>query len=570
MITSLEAPRRVALYARYSTDLQNPMSVEDQFRQAERYARQQGWTIVERFSDSAVSGTAGRTRPDFTRLSDALHQGRFDIVLAESLDRISRDQEHLAGFYKAAKTARVEIHTVGRGKVDALTLGLSSMMSAMFLEELSDKVRRGIEGKVLKGLSGGGRIYGYRPGTDERCAPVKGTLAIDEIEAAVVRSIFRDYAAGLSPIKIASRLNEEGIASPSVGSKRKSSGHWKQNTINGNRARGTGILNNELYVVTRIWNRLTYTKHHQTEKKRSTLNPESVWHVFEVPELRIVDQDLWDAVKARQAAQTRRRSKVPTTDRNRLSSGQTLRRRKYLLSGLLHCGLCGGRMTVSGAGKYKTYYCADAKEKGPSVCTGFRGLRESVALPLILSALKADLMKPEAYARFRDRVHHQLKAGQSTADDTLRLHDARVRQLEVEQRNLVALAKQGLGSESLVAELQKIDADLARLAATRDEIVPPDIELPEGLPELYQEMVASLAASLSEESVVGRAADELHELVDRIEVDWDDEAKAHLLTIEGNLLEMLRKSAPEDLGAVRGSAIFAEVGCGSRQPPLPT
>ncbi|QQA42586.1 recombinase family protein [Pelagovum pacificum] len=562
--SSFEQPRRVALYARYSTDLQNPMSVEDQFRQAERYARQQGWTIVERFSDSAISGTAARTRPDFTRLSDALHQGTFDIVLAESLDRISRDQEHLAGFYKAAKTARVEIHTVGRGKVDALTLGLSSMMSAMFLEELSDKVRRGIEGKVLKGLSGGGRIYGYRPGTDERGAPVKGTLAIDEIEAAVVRSIFRDYAAGVSPIKIASRLNEEGIPSPSVGSKRKSSGHWKQNTINGNAARGTGILNNELYMGRRIWKRLSYTKHHQTEKKRSTLNPESEWQVVEVPELRIVDQDLWDAVKARQAAQTKRRSKVPTTDRNRLSSSQTLRRRKYLLSGLLHCGLCGGRMTVAGAGKYKTYYCADAKEKGPSVCTGFRGLRESVALPLVLSALRADLMKPEAYARFRDRVHHQLKAAQGTAEDTLRLHDARVRQLEVEQRNLVALAKQGLGSESLVAELQKIDADLARLTATRGDIVPPDIELPEGLPELYQEMVGNLAASLSEESVVGRAADELHELIDRIDVDWDAEAKAHRLTIEGNLLEMLRKSAPDELGAVRDGAIFAEVGCGSR------
>ncbi|WP_422073455.1 hypothetical protein [Tranquillimonas rosea] len=76
-------------------------------------------------------------------------------------------------------------------------------------------------------------------------------------------------------------------------------------------------------------------------------------------------------------------------------------------------------------------------------------------------------------------------------------------------------------------------------------------------------MVGNLAASLSEESVFGRAADELHELIDRIDVDWDDKAKAHRLTIEGNLLEMLRKSAPSELDAVRGDAIFAEVGCGS-------
>ena len=102
---------------------------------------------------------------------------------------------------------------------------------------------------------------------------MKGALAIDEIEAAVVRSIFRDYAAGLSPIKIASRLNDEGIASPSVGSKRKSSGHWKQNTINGNRERGTGILNNELYIGRRIWNRLTYAKDHMTREAALDAQP---------------------------------------------------------------------------------------------------------------------------------------------------------------------------------------------------------------------------------------------------------------------------------------------------------
>ena len=61
-----------------------------------------------------------------------------------------------------------------------------------------------------------------------------------------------------------------------------------------------------------------------------------------------------------------------------------------------------------------------------------------------------------------------------------------------------------------------------------------------------------------------RAADELHELVDRVVVHWDEEAQGHWLSIEGNLLEMLRKSAPRELSAVRGDAIFAKFGCGSR------
>ena len=559
------APRRVAIYARYSTDMQNPMSVEDQFRLAERYAAREGWLVVERFSDRAISGTASHDRADFMRLMDALiaKDRTFDIVLAESLDRVSRDPEHLARFNKLANHARVEIHTVDRGKADALAIGLSSLLSGMFLAKLSANVHRGIEGNVSRGLSGGGRIYGYKPGIDQRGFQAKGELAIDEIEASVIRGIFRDYAAGISPIKIATRLNDERIASPSVGSKRKSSGHWKQNTINGNAARGTGILNNEIYAGTRIWNRLTYRKDPITEKKTSTLNPKSAWVIVDKPELRIVEQELWDAVKARQASLAKRKSKLVSTDRNHLSTGQALRRRKYLLSGLLQCGLCGGNMTVAGAAKYKTYYCANAKEKGPSVCMGFRGLRESVALPLVLSGLRDELMQPAAYAAFKERVRQLLEKGQETAADRLRIHDLRVRELETDRRNLVALARQGLGSQSLVDELKAIEAELLGLEGARDKIVPAEVELPDDLPELYREMVGDLASSLSDEAISARVADELHEIVDRIIVDWDGEANGHRLTIEGNLLEMLRKSAPRELEAVSGD-ILGEVGCGSR------
>ncbi|MBJ3764377.1 recombinase family protein [Maribius pontilimi] len=560
------SPRRAALYARYSTDMQNPMSIEDQFRLAERYAAGQGWTIVERFSDRAISGTASHDRTDFLRLMEALPSKTrgFDVVIAESLDRISRDPEHLARFNKIATHAGVEIHTVDRGKADTLSVGLASILSSMFLEGLSQKVHRGIEGKVLSGLNGGGRIYGYKPGTDEQGVPVKGALAIDEIEAAIVRRILRDYAAGKSPIAIASALNDDGLPSPSVGSKRRSSGHWKQNTINGNAARGTGILNNELYVGRRVWNRLSYRKDPVTEKRVSTLNPESAWQVVEVPDLRIVSDELWDAVKARQAAQSKRTVKIESTDRNHLSTAQALRRRKYLLSGLLQCGRCGGRMTVAGTGKYKTYYCANAKEKGGSVCEGFRGLRESIALPLVLSGLRADLMKPEAYVAFRDRFRKHLTQSQGAAEDTLHLHDARVRELETKHRNLVLAVENGNYASAIIERLNAVDTELKEMKGKRADIVPSTVELPENLPDLYREMVGDLAASLSDEVVAGRAADELHELVDRIVVDWDAEANGHRLAIEGNLLEMLRKSAPRELGAVHGGAIFAEVGCGSR------
>ncbi|SDY95230.1 hypothetical protein [Citreimonas salinaria] len=176
-------------------------------------------------------------------------------------------------------------------------------------------------------------------------------------------------------------------------------------------------------------------------------------------------------------------------------------------------------MTVAGAGKYKTYYCANAKEKGPSVCSGFRGLRDSIALPLVLSGLRNDLMKPDAYVAFRKSVQQRLKATRGAAKDALDLHDNRVRGLETARRNPILPARQGLGSQSLVEELNQIDADLVRLTAMREEIIPPEIKLPDGLPDLYREMIRDIAATLSEESVASRAADALHELVDRIVVD---------------------------------------------------
>ncbi|MGX9855059.1 recombinase family protein [Limimaricola variabilis] len=563
-MTDAKRPLRVALYARYSTDMQNPLSVEDQFRIAERYAQQQGWEVVERFSDDAVSGAVSRDRPGFQRLSADLARGKFDVVLAESVDRISRDPEHMAGFYKNALFNRVELHITGRGKMDAMTLNILSMFAAVFLEELAQKTRRGLEGRAQKGLSAGGKVYGYKQCKDERGVPVKGARDIDEVEAAVVRGIFRDYAAGQSPIAIANRLNDEGIPSPSAETGRRSSGRWKQNTINGNRERGTGILNNELYIGRQVWNRLTYMKHPQTERRVSQLNPENKWVISEVPELRIIDQELWDEVKARQDAQRKRVGKAEAKDRNKLSIGQSLRRRKYVLSGLLHCGLCGGKMTVAGSSKYRTYYCANAKEMGPSVCTGFRGLRETVALPLVLSGLRTELMKPAAYDRFRERFKAKLADSQEAAVDRLRVHDARQRELETRQSNLVRVieAKADV-PDVLLARLTAVSAELQQMQGKRADLVVPEVELPEDLPELYRAMVADLATALSDESVAGRAADELHELVDRVVVHWDEEARGHWLSIEGSLLEMLRKSAPSKLDAMRGD-IFAEVGCGSR------
>ena len=75
---------------------------------------------------------------------------------------------------------------------------------------------------------------------------------------------------------------------------------WGPSTIHGNPDRGTGILNNELYIGKLVWNRLRYIKDPETGKRVSRPNPESEWITQDVADLRIIADDLWQAVKARQ------------------------------------------------------------------------------------------------------------------------------------------------------------------------------------------------------------------------------------------------------------------------------
>src|SRR5690606_12606980 len=104
-----------------------------------------------------------------------------------------------------------------------------------------------------------------------------------------------------------------------------------------------------------VWNRLRYIKDPETGKRVSRLNPESEWITQEVPSLRIIDQALWDKVKERQAGLRSARA-------GKKAPGYWDRRRpRYLLSGLMVCGCCGGGFINLNAERVG---CAAARAKG--------------------------------------------------------------------------------------------------------------------------------------------------------------------------------------------------------------
>jgi site-specific DNA recombinase len=159
------------------------------------FAARQGWTIVQEFTDHAISG-ATLLRSGFQALMrDALNQ-RFDVVLAEALDRFSRDQEDTAGLFKRLTFAGVSIVTLAEGAITHLHVGLKGTMHALFLKDLADKTRRGLRGRVELGKSGGGLCYGYRvTRATHDSAATTGTREIVPAEAEVIRRIFRYTAA---------------------------------------------------------------------------------------------------------------------------------------------------------------------------------------------------------------------------------------------------------------------------------------------------------------------------------------------------------------------------------------
>jgi len=127
---------RAAIYARFSTDLQRSESIQDQEHLCRALANRHGWEVVGVFGDRGMSG-ASTFRPGYQDMLRAAQHGEFQVLVAEALDRLSRDQEDVAGLFKALSFAGVKIVTHAEGEINELHVGLKGTMNALFLKDLA-------------------------------------------------------------------------------------------------------------------------------------------------------------------------------------------------------------------------------------------------------------------------------------------------------------------------------------------------------------------------------------------------------------------------------------------------
>lgn len=514
---------RVAIYARYSSDNQSEASIEDQIRLCSERAAREGWQVVRTYTDAALSG-ASMMRPGIQALLRDAPRGAFDLVLSEALDRISRDQEDIAGVYKRMQFADVKIFSVSEGEISSLHIGLKGTMNALFLKDLADKTRRGLRGRVEQGKSGGGVTYGYD--IVKRIDPItqeyaRGERSINEVEAAIVRRIFKEYVTGVSPRTIAHALNREGIPGPQ-------GGQWGPSTIYGNRERGTGILNNELYIGKLVWNRLRYVKDPDTGKRVSRPNPPEVIIVKDVPELRLIEDELWEAAKRLQGEINRK--DTPLFAKNRP---------KHIFSHLIKCGCCHGGVSMVSA---KHLGCSTARNKG--TCSNMLTIEREQLEQMVLISLREHLMDEHLCAAFCKEYTRRMNELKMEHNSSLAGYRAELTKLERERQQIIQSILEGVPGAVLkdrATALQNRKDHLEELLATVKE--EPVLFHPNMATRYHAEIRHLLAVINSEESRA-EATQILRSLIDKIVVtptETDDRLTVDLIGDLAGILSIATK-----------------------------
>jgi len=251
------------IYARYSSERQRDESIEDQIRVCTAEAEAQGDRLVGVYADRALTGTTSQQRAEFLRMVSDAARGGFSKVYVYKLDRFARNRFDSAIYRRELQRHGVALVPVAEhipeGPEGIILESLMEGMAEYYSANLSQNVRRGLEGNALKCMHNGVKVLGYRNMPD-------GRYEVDGEKAALVRGIFEMYAQGMSLGMIAEELDAAG-----------------ERTIFGKRytpAFISRILHNDKYIGT--------YRFREVEVEGG------------MP--RIIDDALWDAVQSRLGA----------------------------------------------------------------------------------------------------------------------------------------------------------------------------------------------------------------------------------------------------------------------------
>lgn len=364
----MEEKDRAVLYLRLSKEDQDKLSrgddsasIQNQRLMLLDYALQHNYQIKDIYSDDDESGLFD-TRPEFERMLADARCGKFDVVIAKSQSRFSRNMEHVEKYlHHDFPSLGIRFIGVADG-ADTADLSnkksrqVNGLVNEWYCEDLSKNIRSAFQAKMRDGqYLGASCPYGYRKDPKNH-----NHLVVDEYAASVVRQIYSMYLQGLGKAKIARRLTEEGIQIPTLykrevlginyyhPNERSTTKGWSYQTIH-------TILNNEVYignVVQNKYNNLSYK-----DKKHVRL-PRDQWiRVTETHEA-VIEPAIFKRVQERQRMRTKEVASRKSTS---------------VFAGVLFCGDCKHAMVRMyerrGEQKFIGYCCRTYKTQGKAVCS---------------------------------------------------------------------------------------------------------------------------------------------------------------------------------------------------------
>ena len=284
-----------------------------------------------------------------------------------------------------------------------------------------------------------------------------------------------------------------------------------------------------------VWNRQRFIKDPNTGKRVSRPNPEAKWIRTEVPELRVVDDELWQRVRLRQAELAKQFGATTVGVRAaRAKRLNSLRRPAFLLSGLLICGCCGGRY---GTVVNDRYGCLGHFRKG--ICDNGRTVRRGDIERRVLAGLTDTLVSPEAvavavraYAEETNRQNHERRA-QAEADRRT------LEKIERGLKGIMVAIEDGMYQPAMKARMGELARQKAEIEARLAEAPADASDVHPNVAELYRAKITRLAETLADPESNGEARDDIRSLVGEVVLTpGEKRGQIHAL-LRGELMAIL-------------------------------
>ncbi len=266
-----------------------------------------------------------------------------------------------------------------------------------------------------------------------------------------------------------------------------------------------------------------------------------------MPELRIISEDLWSAVKARQALERTRRDQKFGLSKNPLAGAK---RPTYLLTELVICGGCGAQYVASGGGRWR---CRLNLRKG--ACTNNRSITTVELEGRVLAGVKRKLLTPELIARFVRMMQKEIahanrerEQGRTFADH--KLHDLQARIGKIVRQ----IEEDDDFPKALMQRLKELEREEEQLREELDATpIPEPIVIPENYAKTYEKAVAGIEQHLTGDDAV-QARETIRSLIEKVVIQPSSARQEPLeLELHGDLWRMIdfAQTASQPLGKGR-------------------